>query len=114
MKKLSISKEHRALIESVVRESIKFRGNEELIDIFGTGIKMWKSDYEHAAQYNGQLRCPSTLKTERKIVFQMYAEGYEKVEKWYRKRLCLRVIRRTIRRAVPRPLKNVIKKILGQ
>lgn len=87
---------------------------QELINIFGIGIKMWKSDYEHAAQHNGQLRCPSALKPERKIVFQMYAEGYEKVEKWYRKRQCLRVIRRTIRRAVPRPLKNVIKKILGQ
>ncbi len=43
MKKLSISKEHRALIESVVRESIKFRGNEELIDIFVDSV--YKKSY---------------------------------------------------------------------
>lgn len=34
MKKLQINNEHKMLIESVIRESAKFRGNEELIDIF--------------------------------------------------------------------------------
>jgi len=34
MKKLQINNEHKALIESVIRESAKFRGNEELIDLF--------------------------------------------------------------------------------
>ncbi|MBE7708253.1 MAG: hypothetical protein E7Z88_06065 [Cyanobacteria bacterium SIG27] len=34
MKKLQINSEHRALIESVIRESAKFRGNEELIELF--------------------------------------------------------------------------------
>lgn len=34
MKKLQISNEHRMLIETVIRESAKFRGHEELIEIF--------------------------------------------------------------------------------
>lgn len=34
MKKTQINAEHKALIESVIRESAKFRGNEELIDLF--------------------------------------------------------------------------------
>lgn len=43
MKKLQISKEHRALIESVIRESPKFKGNEELIEIFCDAI--YKKSY---------------------------------------------------------------------
>lgn len=43
MKKLQISAEHRALIESVIRESTKFKGNEELIDIFCDAI--YKKSY---------------------------------------------------------------------
>ena len=38
MKKSNISNEHRVLIESIIRESAKFRGNEELIDIFCDSI----------------------------------------------------------------------------
>ena len=43
MKKLQISNEHRALIESVIRESTKFKGHEELIDIFCDAI--YKKSY---------------------------------------------------------------------
>ena len=43
MKKLQINSGHRALIESVIRESAKFRGNEELIDIFCEAI--YKKSY---------------------------------------------------------------------
>jgi len=43
MKKLQINKDHRALIESVIRESPKFKGNEELIDIFCDAI--YKKSY---------------------------------------------------------------------
>ncbi|MBQ7286346.1 MAG: hypothetical protein IJW73_01130 [Candidatus Gastranaerophilales bacterium] len=43
MKKLQINNEHRALIESVIRESAKFRGNEELIDLFCDAI--YKKSY---------------------------------------------------------------------
>ena len=43
IKKLQIDKEHRALIESVIRESAKFRGHEELIDIFCDAI--YKKSY---------------------------------------------------------------------
>jgi len=43
MKKLQISKEHRALIESVIRENSKFKGNESLIDVFCDAI--YKKSY---------------------------------------------------------------------
>ena len=43
MKKLLINREHRALIETVIRESPKFRGNEELIEIFSEAI--YKKSY---------------------------------------------------------------------
>ncbi len=43
MKKPEIKKEHRALIESVIRESPKFRGHEELIDLFCEAI--YKKSY---------------------------------------------------------------------
>lgn len=43
MKKLQINSEHRALIESVIRESPKFRGNEELIELFCEAV--YKKSY---------------------------------------------------------------------
>lgn len=43
MKKLQISKEHKALIESVIKESPKFKGNEELIELFCEAI--YKKSY---------------------------------------------------------------------
>ena len=43
MKKLQINKENRALIESVIRESPKFKGHEELIDLFVDAI--YKKSY---------------------------------------------------------------------
>ena len=43
MKKLQINKEHKALIESVIRESSKFKGNEELIELFCEAI--YKKSY---------------------------------------------------------------------
>lgn len=43
MKKLQINKEHKALIESVIRESPKFRGNEELIELFSEAV--YKKSY---------------------------------------------------------------------
>lgn len=43
MKKLQIEKDHKALIDSVVRQSVKFRGNEELIDIFTDAV--YKKSY---------------------------------------------------------------------
>ena len=43
MKKIKIKAEHRALIEIVIRESVKFRGNEELIDLFCEAI--YKKSY---------------------------------------------------------------------
>ena len=43
MKKVQINKDHRALIESVIRESPKFKGHEELIDLFVDAI--YKKSY---------------------------------------------------------------------
>lgn len=43
MKKTKINNQHRALIETVIRESAKFRGNEELIDLFCDAI--YKKSY---------------------------------------------------------------------
>ena len=43
MTKLQISKEHRALIESVIRENPKFKGHENLIDVFCLAI--YKKSY---------------------------------------------------------------------
>jgi len=43
MRKLQISKEHRALIESVIRENPKFKGHEYLIDKFCDAI--YKKSY---------------------------------------------------------------------
>ena len=43
MRKLQINKDHRALIESVIRENPKFKGNDNLMDAFCFAI--YKKSY---------------------------------------------------------------------
>lgn len=86
----------------------------KLLTRFGGGIRRWPSSYEKASKYNRQLTVPSAKKPEREEVLALSREGYEKVEKWYRRRLRPIKMRRAVRAAVPRPVKNVIKKVLGR
>lgn len=86
----------------------------ELVNRFGSGIKRYKSSYENAAKYNAQLKKPSALKEERAEVLALYKEGYDKVEKWYRKRLRPIKFKRKIRALIPKPVKNIIKKFIGK
>lgn len=85
---------------------------QEMLRRFGDGIEKWSSAYENAAKYNGQLKVPSMMKPEREEVFTLYKEGYEKIEKWYQRRLLPIKIRRMIVRMIPKPIKQTIKMII--
>ena len=78
------------------------------------GLSLYESSFERASRYNGQLREPSRLKPEREIALGLYREGYEQLEKWYRRRLFVIRTKRAIRRAVPKPVKRAIKKMIGR
>lgn len=84
----------------------------QLIKKFGTGIETWKSTYEQAALYNRQLLAPVPQKPEREIVLSRCRQDYEKVDKWYCRRLRVIKIKRSIRAAVPKTVKNLIRKVL--
>ena len=43
MKKTQINNEHKALIESVIRENAKFKGHEELLELFFDAV--YKKSY---------------------------------------------------------------------
>ena len=75
-------------------------------------IRVLDSTFEKAQRYNGQLRSPSQLKPERETVLALYRAGYEKVEKWYKRRLAVVKARRSIRKAIPRPVKKVLRRML--
>jgi coenzyme F420-reducing hydrogenase beta subunit len=85
-----------------------------LMDLFGNGILKWASTYEKASKYNRQLTFPSVMKTERAEVLMLSRENYEKVERWYRRRLRPIKIRRAIRAMVPKPVKNALKTIINK
>lgn len=87
---------------------------QTLLNRYGSGIHRWVSTYENAAKYNRQLTAPSPQKPERTEVMALNREGYEKVERWYLRKLRPIKIKRAIRAAVPRPVKNIIKTILGR
>lgn len=80
-----------------------------LLQFYGKGIRIWNSDYEKAAKYNGQLTHPSALKEEREVFLKKYQKGYAAVARWYKRRLVPIVIKRRIRQMIPRKLKEVIK-----
>ena len=83
----------------------------KLLEQFGRGIRRWPSTYEQAAKYNRQLTAPSDPKPQRREVLALSREGYEKAERWYRRRLRPIKIKRAIRGAIPRPVKDLLKKI---
>lgn len=77
-------------------------------------IRLYESSFEKAKKYNGQLREPSKLKPEREIALALYREGYDRLEKWYRRRLLAVRIKRGIRRAVPKWVKRGVRKLIGR
>ena len=87
---------------------------KRLVEQFGQGLLLMESTYEQASKYNAQLRQASGMKEERKVVLELYKQGYELVEKWYQKRLMVVKIRRKIISLVPKSLKRAIKRVLGR
>ncbi len=84
-----------------------------LIDRYGKELNLWKSTYEKASRYNGQLKHPSVLKPERERVKALYMVGYDQVEAWYRTQLRIVRLRRRLIGLIPKPIKNIRRKILG-
>ena len=85
---------------------------KSLIEQYGSGIKVWISNYEKAAIYNGQLLRPSKRPNERKMVLEEYKKGYSYVDKLYRKKQTPINIKNKIRKMVPKSMKKLIKKML--
>ena len=77
-------------------------------------IRLYDSSFEKAKRYNGQLREPSKLKPERETALALYREGYERLEKWYRRRLAIVRIKRGVRRAIPKWVKRGVRKLMGR
>lgn len=87
------------------------QGNN-LLKKHGQGVLKWESTYAKASKYNAQLIRSSMLKPERKKVFELYEQGYDKIEKWYQKRLAKIKLERKIRKMIPKSLKRVVRKII--
>lgn len=85
---------------------------EELIKEYGKGLQLWKSSYENAAKYNGQLKESSKCPKEREIVFKKYKKGYQYVEKWYRKKQIPINVKENIRKRIPSFIKKFVRKFI--
>ena len=83
------------------------------METYGKGIQRFKSSYEKAAKYNGQLSKPSTLKPERNKVFEIYRrDGYSALDSWYNRKMIPVRIGRKVRSSIPAPVKGMIKAVL--
>lgn len=87
------------------------QGNN-LVKKYGRGVLKWESTYEKASKYNAQMIRSSVLKPERKKVFELYEQGYDKIEKWYQKRLAKIELERKIREMIPQRLKRIVRKLV--
>lgn len=86
---------------------------QQLLKTYGKGIQRFKSSYEKAAKYNGQLSKPSTLKPERKKVFEIYRrDGYSALDSWYNRKMIPVRIGQKVRSSIPAPVKGMIKAVL--
>ncbi len=71
------------------------------------------SSYNNIAAKNGQLTAPSKKSEIRKVVMEIYKEqGYEGVEKYFKKNYHLQIIIHTIYNKIPRKLRLKLKKLL--
>ena len=85
---------------------------EELIKEYGKGLQLWKSSYENAAKYNGQLKESSKCPKEREIVLKKYKKGYQYVEKWYRRKQIPINVKENIRKRIPSFIKKFVRKFI--
>lgn len=83
---------------------------EELIKEYGKGLQLWKSSYENAVKYNGQLKESSKCPKEREIVLKKYKKGYQYVENWYRKKQIPIKIKENLRKRIPSFIKRFVRK----
>ena len=87
-----------------------------LLNKFGVGLLLIKSDFEKAAKHNGQLKEPCELnENKRNEVLRAYStNGYDEVEKWYKKDLGAKgLLKNKIKSILPSFIKHGIKIILN-
>ncbi len=74
------------------------------------GVSLFESSFELISRYNRQLKTPSSIPSNREIVFQKYRKSYKHLDNWYRRRLGFKRIKRFVRNSIPSSIKSVIKK----
>lgn len=74
---------------------------------------LYPSDFSKARNRNGQLQAPSKMGKNREYILNLYKdEGYDAVEKWFRKTTGIKWYISWIKCRIPMTLKKRIKKIL--
>lgn len=85
---------------------------KEMLKRYGHKVLAITSSYENAARYNAQLKKSSILKKERTKALDLYSKGYNKLERWYQRKLFFIKTQRAIIKKVPKPIKKFAKTVL--
>ena len=88
------------------------KGKEFLVK-YRQGFLLFDSSFEKAATGNEQLCKPTKMDNNRDLVFNIYkTEGYDGIERWYRKQQGLKEYFRRIKRRIPKRIRAQLKKKL--
>ncbi|HEY9060624.1 MAG TPA: Coenzyme F420 hydrogenase/dehydrogenase, beta subunit C-terminal domain [Pseudobacteroides sp.] len=89
---------------------INTENGKKYFDKFKKGVCFFQSDFEKAAHGNAQLNYPSLMNIERHSILELFKKnGYEAVEKRFRKTEGYRLYIRKLKNRLPKQLKNQIK-----
>lgn len=87
---------------------------EELLEQFGSGLKLKESEYSKIIRGNDQLREHAHRGPRREKMAQVYCnQGYAAVDRWYFKQMGFKKYKLIIRYAMPKRLKKLISKAKG-
>ncbi len=84
-----------------------------MIERISKQLYMNQSTIEKVAAENHQLICPTSRPRTRDEIMDLYANaGYEAVEKYFQRRVGMKIYYYKLKNSIPKPVKNIIKLIL--
>lgn len=116
-----IRKEHAELLDKKEYDELKGIScvlvnsdkGKNLCDYMGKGLCLDKSTYEKISSGNGQLKKPSDESKLRDYILNMYVTyGYEKIDKWYKRKNKKNLIAYRMYRLFPRKIRLSIKSFI--
>ena len=84
---------------------------QELLEEYGTKLKLFESNFANVAKHNEQLTSPSKIRGTRKIILKLYKDkGYNEVNKYYWRKNIIKIILKKMWYILPLKVRSKLRK----